>query len=249
MTKKEIVGGILKEKFVSKAQQAYLYANEPDIADEFASTMTDQDYDGLPQKVKKKKKRRKKSKKESINPKMNKGDLLEYIKHSLVKKKSKIVKEQRDDQYNFPFLREVTPQERRDIMKYFEMIRQSGIINMFGSSPILNWTRDDLERFLYGMSKDIESLEQQKEDLEYDIENEGEDSGIYESELESLEEQIEIINYLLDNKQKIRDVLIRGALNRIDNTDGNHEMRNVQRIFEKMAKESWSFWVGMLNIR
>ncbi len=129
------------------------------------------------------------------------------------------------------------------------MIRQSGIINMFGSSPILNWTRDDLERFLYGMSKDIESLEQQKEDLEYDIENEGEDSGIYESELESLEEQIEIINYLLDNKQKIRDVLIRGALNRIDDTDGNHEMRNVQRIFEKMAKESWSFWVGMLNIR
>jgi len=89
MTKKEIVGGILKEKFVSKAQQAYLYANEPDIADEFASTMTDQDYDGLPQKVKKKKKRRKKTKKESINPKMNKGDLLEYIKHSLVKKKVK----------------------------------------------------------------------------------------------------------------------------------------------------------------
>ena len=244
MTKKEIVEGILKEKFASKAQQAYLYANEPDIADEFASTMTDQDYDGLPQKVKKKKKSRKKTKKESINPKMNKGDLLEYIKHSLVKKKSKIVKEQRDGQYDFPFLREVTPQERRDIMKYFEMIRQSGIINMFGSSPILNWTRDDLERFLYGERNDPESIEGQIEEEEYDNED-----GENDTSISILEDKLEKINYLLDNKQKIRDVLIRAALNRIDNTDGNHEMRNVQRIFEKMAKESWSFWVGMLNIR
>ena len=206
--------------------------------------MTDQDYDGLPQKVKKKKKSRKKTKKESINPKMNKGDLLEYIKHSIVKKKSKIVKEQRDDQYNFPFLREVTPQERRDIMKYFEMIRQSGIINMFGSSPILNWTRDDLERFLYGERNDPESIEGQIEEEEYDNED-----GENDTSISILEDKLEKINYLLDNKQKIRDVLIRGALNRIDNTDGNHEMRNVQRIFEKMAKESWSFWVGMLNIR
>ncbi len=244
MTKKEIVEGILKEKFVSKAQQAYLYANEPEIADEFASTMTDQDYDGLPQKVKKKKKRRKKTKKESINPKMNKGDLLEYIKPTLVKKKSKIVKDHGEGQYNFPFLREVTNQERRDIMKYLEMIRQSGIINMFGASPILNWTKDDLERFLYGERNDPESIEGQIEEEEYDNED-----GENDNTISILEDKLEKINYLLDNKQKIRDVLIRAALNRIDNTDGNHEMRNVQRIFEKMAKESWSFWVGMLNIR
>ena len=105
---------------------------------------------------------------------------------------------------------------------------------------ILNWTKDDLHRWLYGMSKDIESLEQQKEDLEYDIENEGEDSGIYESELDSLEEQIEIINYLLDNKRKIRDILIRAALSHIERGDGNHETRNVQRVFEKMAKDAWA---------
>ena len=244
MTKKEIIENILTEKFVSKAQQAYLYANEPDIADEFASTMTDQDYDGLPQKVKKKKKRNKKSKKESINPKMNKGDLLEYIKHSIVKKKSKIVKEQRDGQYNFPFLREVTNQERRDIMKYFEMLRQSGIINMFGSHSILNWTRDDLNRLLFGERNDPESIKGQIEEEEYDNED-----GENDNTISILEDKLEKINYLLDNKQKIRDILIRAALNRIDNTDGNHEMRNVQRIFEKMAKESWSFWVGMLNIR
>ena len=63
-----------------------------------------------------------------------------------------------------------------------------------------------------------------------------------------MQDKLEKINYLLDNKQKIRDVLIRAALNRIENTDGNHEMRNVQRIFEKMAKEAWHFWVGIQNI-
>ena len=244
MKKKDIIKSLISEKFASKAQQAYLYANEPDIADEFASTMTDQDYDGLPQKVKKKKKGRKKSKKESINPRMKKNDLLEYIKNSSVKKKSKIVKEQRDDQYDFPFLREVTPQERRDIMKYFEMLRQSGIINMFGSSAILNWTRDDLHRLLFGERNDPESIEGQIEEEGYDNED-----GENDSSISILEDKLEKINYLLDNKQKIRDILIRAALTRIDNTDGNHEMSNVQRVFEKMAKESWSFWVGMLNIR
>lgn len=248
MTKKEIVEGILKEKFASKSQQAYLYANEPDIADEFASTMTDQDYDGLPQKVKKKKKRHKKAKKESINPKMNKGDLLEYIKYSLVKKKSKIVKEQHRGQYNFPFLREVTNQERRDIMKYLEMIRQSGIINMFSAAPILNWTKDDLHRFLYGERNDPESIEKQIEEKEDEYDEYDDEEGIG-TDTQYLEEKLKLINYLLDNKQKIRDILIQAALQRIDDTDGNHEMRNVQRVFEKMAKESWSFWVGMLSIR
>jgi hypothetical protein len=244
MKKKDIIKSLISEKFASKAQQAYLYANEPDIADEFASTMTDQDYDGLPQKVKKKKKGRKKSKKESINPRMKKNDLLEYIKNSSVKKKSKIVKEQRDEQYDFPYLREMTGQDRRDIMKYFEMLRQSGIINMFGSHSILNWTRDDLNRFLYGERNDTESIEREIAEEEHDNED-----GENDSTISILEDKLEKINYLLDNKQKVRDILIRSALNRIDNTDGNHEMSNVQGIFERMAKESWRFWVGMLNIR
>ena len=47
---------IINEKFVSKAQQRYLYANEPNVADEFNSTMTSKDYEELPEKVKKKKK-------------------------------------------------------------------------------------------------------------------------------------------------------------------------------------------------
>jgi len=245
MKKKDIIKSLISEKFASKAQQAYLYANEPDIADEFASTMTDQDYDGLPQKVKKKKKGRKKSKKESINPRMKKNDLLEYIKNSSVKKKSNIVKEQSEGQYDFPFLREVTHQDRRDIMKYFKTLQQSGIVNMFGSYPILNWTRDDLHRFLYGERNDPESIEREIEEEE----DYNEESETADTDISHLEDKLEKINYLLDNKQKIRDILIRAALNRIDNTDGNHEMRNVQRIFEKMSKEAWSFWVGIQNIR
>ena len=123
------------------------------------------------------------------------------------------------------------------------MIRQSGIVNMFGSSIILCWTKDDLERFLYGERNDPESIESEIEEEEYDNED-----GENDNTISILEDKLEKINYLLDNKQKIRDVLIRAALNRIDNTDGNHEMRNVQRIFEKMAKEAWHFWVGIQQI-
>jgi len=53
-------------------------------------------------------------KKESFNPRMKKRDLVEYINSK------KMVNEQDRDQYDFPRLNEVTGQERRDIMKYFE---------------------------------------------------------------------------------------------------------------------------------
>ena len=115
-------------------------------------------------------------------------DLKEYI-HSKF-----IVSEQRRDQYDFPRLNEITGQERRDIMKYFEILRQSGIVNMFGSYPILNWTRDDLYRFLYGERNDPESLENQIEEEEYDNED-----GENDSDISMLEEKLIHINYLLDN--------------------------------------------------
>ena len=175
--------------------------------------------------------------KKDINPKMKKKDLVEYIKSK------KMVNEQDRDQYDFPRLNEVTGQERRDIMKYFEMIRQSGIINMFGSHPILNWTKDDLHRFLYGDRNDPESIEREIEEEEYDNED-----GENDNDISILEDKLEKINYLLDNKRQIRDILIRAALNRIENTNGNHETHNVQRVFEKMAKEAWRFWVGIQSI-
>jgi len=216
--------------FKSDKQRKWMWANDPEMAQEW------EDEEKLEED-------------EIISSKMSKKDLVEYINFKTkggVKKfkLGELVKEQRDDAYNFPHLNEVTGQERRDIMKYFEMIRQSGIINMFGSHPILNWTRDDLHRFLYGERNDPESIEREIEEEEYENEE-----GENDNTISILEDKLEKINYLLDNKRKIRDVLIRAALNRIENTDGNHETRNVQRIFEKMAKEAWHFWVGIQNIR
>ena len=190
-----------------------------------------------------------------IKPKMKKKDLVEYIKFKKeggYKKyrKSDLLGEARRDQYDFPrFTNELQGTEVKMLIKYLEKIRESGLINMFGAHPLLNWAKDDLHRWLYGMSKDVVSLEQQKEDLEHDIENaDDEDRSMYESELDSLEEQIEVIEYLLDNKREVRDILIRGALARISNTDNNHETRNVQRVFEKMAKDAWVMWTSLYSI-
>jgi len=61
-----------------------------------------------------------------------------------------------------------------------------------------------------------------------------------------LENQLETINYLLENKQAVRDVLIRTALTRVENTDGNYETKNVQRIFERLAKEVFIMWTEVI---
>ncbi len=213
--------------FKSLKQRRWMWANMPEMA---------QEWENEEKALKRKKRKKRKVKKESINPKMRKRDLVEYINSK------KMVNEQRD-QYDFPNLNEVTGQERRDIMRYFEMLRQSGIINMFGSHPILNWTKDDLHRFLYGERNDPESIESEIEEEEYDNED-----GENDNSISILEDKLEKINYLLDNKRHIRDILIRAALNRIENTTGNHEASNVQRVFERMAKEAWRFWVGIVSI-
>ncbi len=213
--------------FKSEKQRKWMWANDPEMAQRWADEEKS---------LKKKKRKKRKVKKENINPKMKKRDLVEYINSK------KMVNEQRD-QYDFPNLNEVTGQERRDIMRYFEMLRQSGIVNMFGAHPILNWTKDDLHRFLYGERNDPESIEREIEEEEYDNED-----GENDNSISILEDKLEKINYLLDNKRHIRDILIRAALNRIENTTGNHEASNVQRVFERMAKEAWRFWVGIVSI-
>ena len=243
MKKGDIVNKLISEKFASKAQQRFFYA----MADkdtkkgkkfkkwskEFSD---DTDFDEIPEKVKKKKN---KSKKESTNPKMKKGELMEYInfkKNGGVKKlrKKDIVKEQRNRDPQI--VEEMDNHDRRDVMRYLEYIRESGVINMFGAHPILNWTKKDLHRWLYGQKQDPEYIEEQIEELKGDYEDDN------ESEIDSLEEQLRILNYLLDNKQKIRDILIRTAMRRIQNGDGDMETSKVQRVFEKLAKESWMMW-------
>jgi len=243
MKKRDIIKGLINEKFASKAQQRFFYAKCDDASNkeerewcDSAKEFSDDtpNFKNLPEKVKK----------ESTNPKMKKGELMEYInfkKSGGVKKilKKDIVKEQRDR--GPQIVEEMDNHERRDVVRYLEYIRESGLLNMFGAYPLLNWTKDDMERWLYGQKQDIESIEYRIEELKDDYEDDN------ESEIESLEEQLRIINYLLNNKQKIRDILIRTAMIRIENGNGDMETRNVQRVFEKLAKESWLMWTTAIH--
>jgi len=223
--------------FKSERQRKWMHINEPEIAQRWEEMYEEE------MKIEEK----------NTKPKMKKKDLVEYIKFKKdggykKYKKSDLLGEGKKDKYDFPRLREIASDERKELRNYLEAIRQSGLINMFGSYPLLNWAKSDLERWLYGQRMDLESLEQRIEDLEYELETEGEDSGVSEGEIEGVRERKEIIEYLLDNKQKIRDILIRGALGRISNTDNNHETHNVQRVFEKMAKEAFNHWASLLSI-
>ena len=171
--------------------------------------------------------------KESVNPKMKKGELMEYINSK------KTMNEQRRGEIHI--VPELNRKEFSVIVGWLEKLRESGVINMFGCSPMLNWTKDDLHRWLYGQRQDPESIERQIEDLEYENED-----GENDSDIERMREQLENIEYLLEKKQAVRDVLIRAALKRIDRTNGDHETRNVQRVFEKMAKEAWLMWTSVV---
>tara|TARA_B100000900_G_scaffold389054_1_gene381622 strand:- start:454 stop:1116 length:663 start_codon:yes stop_codon:yes gene_type:complete len=218
--------------FKSEKQRRWMHINEPEIAKRWEEIYEEE--------------------KDSA-PKMKKKDLVEYIKFKenggyKKYKKSDLIGEAKKDKYDFPRLREISAKEKKLLRNYLEAIRQSGLINMFGAYPILNWAKSDLERWLYGQRMDLESLEQRIENLEYDLEYEGEDSGITEGEIEGARERKRIIEYLLDNKREVRDVLIRAALGRISATDNNHETHNVQRVFEKMAKEAWDHWASLLSI-
>ena len=234
MTKGDIIRKLISEKFASKAQQRFFYAMAnkdtkkgrkfKKWAKEFSD---DTDFDDLPEKVSE-------DEKETKNPKMKKGDLVEYINSK------KMMGEQRrgDRPIVVP---EISGPDFRIVVQWLEKLRESGVINMFGCTPMLNWAEDDLHRWLYGQKQDPESIEEQIEELEYENED-----GDNDSDIEMLESQLEAIKYLLENKQAVRDVLIRTALKRVENTDGNYETRNVQRIFERLAKEVFIMWTEVI---
>ena len=165
---------------------------------------------------------------------MKKKDLVEYIN----KKITNIVKENSDGVF---IVSEIPALDKKEIFRFFEQLRQSGVINMFESSRILNWTKEDLDRWLYGMGKDVESLESEIEDLEYDNE-EGENDG----DNEMLQSQLENIKYLLENKNNIRDILIRGAMTRLENRGEDPDLSKVQRVFEQLSKECFKMWTTAL---
>jgi len=234
MTKGDIIRKLISEKFASKAQQRFFYAMaDKDTkkgrkfkkwAKEFSD---DTDFDDLPEKVSE-------EEKETKNPKMKKGDLVEYINSK------KMMGEQRRGGRPI-VVPEISGPDFRIVVQWLEKLRESGVINMFGCSPMLNWTEKDLHRWLYGQKQDPESIEEQIEELEYENED-----GDNDSDIEMLENQLETINYLLENKQAVRDVLIRTALTRVENTDDNYETKNVQRIFERLAKEVFIMWTEVI---
>ena len=254
MKKKDIIKKIMTENFLNKNQSKY-YFNINESKKEKESPIHKKKWERCVKDVKKQNKERGEDynpyavctasigyegsikkphrRKESVNPKMKKGELMEYINSK------KTMNEQRRN--NLRIVPELNRREFSVIVGWLEKLRESGVINMFGCSPMLNWTEKDLHRWLYGRKMDLESIEEAIEELEYENED-----GENDSEIDSMREQAEIIEYLLENKQAVRDVLIRAALKRIENADGNTETSNVQRVFEKLAKEAWLMWTSLV---
>lgn len=224
----------LTEKFKSKKQQKYFYSKCDDASTKeekkwckMAKEFSDKtDFEKLPEKVTEKKEIKESDIIKLIhifeNPKMSKKGLINYIKES--KSKDMIVSEQ--DNLN------PDKTNRRELFTYLEKIRESGIINMFGSPSILTYTKNDLYRFLVGQKKEPEYIESLIDDSDD------------EEKKESLEKELSTINYLLDNKQKIRDILIRTAMNKIEESGSdNYDLNNVQRYFDRAAKDAFKMFM------
>ena len=155
--------------------------------------------------------------KEKENPRMTKKKLMEYIKSSkkVVKNTTKknMIKEQFQD---FEVPEGFSTRDLRFVVRYLETIRKSGLINMYGAASLLNWTKSDLERWLYGQSKDLDSLED--------------------------DDEIEIIEKLIEEKDAVRDALIRTALKKSENS-GNYSDKTIQRYFERAANDAFGVFI------
>jgi hypothetical protein len=87
---------------------------------------------------------------------------------------------------------------------------------MYEASSLLNWTKSDLERWLYGQSKDLDSLED--------------------------DDEIEIIEKLIEEKDAVRDALIRTAIKKAENS-GNYSDKTIQRYFERAANDAFGVFI------
>jgi hypothetical protein len=175
--------------------------------------------------------------KEKENPRMTKKGLLEYIKSKNVVKtttKEGMISEARRKGKDYTDHTKYFKEEigaKKKLFTYLMILRDSGLENMYGVAPILNWTRDDLERYLYGKRLDLESLESRMEDDDHWVdERESYDSSV-------TEEYVDQIRYLLDNKQEIRDILIRAALRRAEESDDYSDSR-VENYFHQAANDA-----------
>lgn len=183
------------------------------------------------------------------NPRMSKKELMEYVSNKtkkVVKKvyKDEVLKEASRDRFKqfdpdkWPDFNE--PGIKKQLMRYLEALRLSGVINMYGSWPILCWTEDDLQRWLYGQGQDLESIQSRidGDDDYYD----DEDSEPDDKSIEKI--HYKQIKYLLDNKQKIRDLLVRVALKRAERLDKDFDTNIIQRLFENAAKDAFMIFAN-----
>ena len=180
-----------------------------------------------------------KKKDENIKPKMKKGDLVEYVNKN---------KTQLRENHNFelPIIKFANREEKSEILNYVEAIRRSGLINMVmayyipGSetapSQILVWEKDELHRFLYGKKMDPEYLKKSSSnDMYFDDEEEYEEE---EEETDGDSELLNTINYLLDNKNKIRDILINLTIRQLPEDFDYDNMKLFNRKFSDTANDA-----------
>lgn len=176
---------------------------------------------------------------DDTTPIIRKGKLMEYINS-----KKQSLSEQRYGDDNVGYVVRGLNNPRVDsgkVFNYFEALKESGLVNMFGSSVFLTYTPDDLERFLYGERSTPKDIDYEIERLERDN-----DEGEYDGDIEYLEEKKENIEKLLSLQQDVRDILIRTSMKQLELENKEQSMENIQRKFDNVHKQFFKMWVSVL---
>lgn len=113
----------------------------------------------------------------------------------------------------------------RQIFEFLNLLRDSGIVNMFGASP-----------FLYGGKEFLEGeIKRHKGNSRWWSDDEDEDD---EEDDDEEDDNKELINMA----DQTRNLMIQGVMDRITNQDSENLMRNVKRKLEIDAREITQIW-------
>ena len=113
----------------------------------------------------------------------------------------------------------------RPIFEFLNLLRDSGIVNMFGASP-----------FLYGGKEFLEGeIKRHKGNSRWWSDDEDEDD---EEDDDEEDDNKELINMA----DQTRNLMIQGVMDRITNQDSENLMRNVKRKLEIDAREITQIW-------
>lgn len=112
----------------------------------------------------------------------------------------------------------------RPIFEFLNLLRDSGIVNMFGASP-----------FLYGGKQFIESeIKRRNDNSRWWSDDEDEE----DEDEEEKDDNQELINMA----EKVRNLMIQGAMNRITNQDSENFVRDVSRRMQRDSTEIVQVW-------